>query len=314
VFGTEDAVFEDEIIAGYLRAEQDGVDIITASIINYNGWEDEAWALVGSRLVERGIIVVNAAGNYGGSAGPFLHSTGASGKYVLSAASIDASERAIPAFNATFNLPSSPSNTTKFAYYYNAEFNSPWPTTVSHFPVIPLSLNTTTDNEACEPLPEGTPIFTGSEIVLVRRGGCFDLEKQNNLEALGARFILLYNPDSSGDHSPFLNNSALGLGAVIDTEPSLAIVNTIKAGGNVSASCDITTYIAVDDPTGGRPSQFTSWGALPDLKVKPDIAAPGGNIFSTALGGGYETQSGTSQAAPYIAGVVALWIGKYGGR
>jgi len=101
---------------------------------------------------------------------------------------------------------------------------------------------------------------------------------------------------------------------VIDTEPSLAIVNTIKAGGNVSASFDITTYIAVDDPTGGRPSQFTSWGALPDLKVKPDIAAPGGNIFSTALGGGYETQSGTSQAAPYIAGVAALWIGKYGGR
>jgi hypothetical protein len=309
-------VLEDDIIAAYLLAEQDGCDVITASIINYNGWEDEPWAVVGSRLVERGMIVVNAGGNYGSSAGPFLHSTGASGKYVLSAASIDASQRAIPGFNATFTLPNFPSNTTTYPYYFDPWNNyKPWPTPMFNVPVVPVSLNTTDENQACEPFPEGTKNFTGSEIVLARRGGnCFDSDKQHNLEAIGARYILLYDPIVPSDRSPSPAGDALGLLALVEFEAGVAIIDAIKAGGNVTASFDLGTYVAFDDPAGGIPSSFTSWGALPDLKIKPDIAAPGGNILSTAIGGGYETQGGTSQAAPYIAGVAALWIGKYGGR
>ena len=53
-------------------------------------------------------------------------------------------------------------------------------------------------------------------------------------------------------------------------------------------------------------SPVTSIGAAMDL------AAPGAKIYSTALGGGYVTSSGTSMAAPHVTGAVALYIAANG--
>jgi hypothetical protein len=66
--------------------------------------------------------------------------------------------------------------------------------------------------------------------------------------------------------------------------------------------------------SGGFISTFSTWGPSNELKVNPNIASPGGNIYSTfplALGA-YAILSGTSMATPYITGVATLFLSAKG--
>lgn len=264
--------------------------------------------MVASRIVDQGVIVVIAAGN-AGQDGPWLASNGASGKHVLTVGSVDPSAFPAQTFSVVYSL-NGESNSTEVTYVPG---NSAFPDTIVNLSVVPLTLNTPVENDACEPLPSDTPSFDDS-IVLVKFGGCTVDTKHANVAAFGAQYVLFYSSDNSTESAASLN--ATGLTGAVGADVGKSIIDAVVEGGNVTASFDIQTthYTGAHSAAGGKPALYTSWGGTFDLALKPDISAPGSKILSTYPTDDYRVLSGTSMATPYIAGVAALYVGKFGGR
>ncbi|KAI5860037.1 subtilisin-like protein [Durotheca rogersii] len=308
VFGSGGYSNEETVIEGFLKAFESGADIITASVGESDGFTSNAWAVLASRMVEQGVVVTIAAGN-AGEDGPFLASNGASGKNVITVGAAEPGAFPAQAFSADFSLDGETTK-TRIAYIPDSGF---FPDTIIGWPVRPVTLNSSVQNDACEPLPADTPSFRGT-VALARWGGCDITVKHTNIAAFGAEYILFYNDDGPYK-APYTNNKTGRIGA-IESGAGEAIVGEILAGGAVTASFDIDTahYVGLRNAGGGRPARYTSWGSTYDLALKPDIVAPGTKILSTFPTDEYRVLSGSSMATPYVAGVAALWVGQFGGR
>lgn len=308
VFTDIDGTTEDVLIEAFLMAYQADVDIITCSVGGDGGWSSDAWAVVASRIAEQGIIVTIAGGN-DGEEGPYDGSDGSSGTNVIAVASVEAETVAENAFLANITL-NGQNSSAAIGYYQGFEIV---PSTYTGLPIYAISLNTSSTDDACEPLNVS---LTG-KITLVRVGDCDGTVQQTNIQAAGSHLTVWYLGDDPYNIPDY--EFVGGFTAVISQDAGISIVETIAAGGSVIA--DFTTvadnyFVGMTNPigTGGLPNYYTSWGPLYDLSIKPDISAPGGDILSTYLTDTYAVLSGTSMATPYIAGVAALYIGKFGGR
>ncbi len=100
----------------------------------------------------------------------------------------------------------------------------------------------------------------------------------------------------------------------------MAGILSVHSAGNAGSSCgSINTPAAIYDSsfTVGNTTRTdtlatgSSRGPVwvdSSGRMKPDISAPGSDIYSSVPGGGYATMSGTSMAGPHVAGLAALLI------
>lgn len=137
------------------------------------------------------------------------------------------------------------------------------------------------------------------KIALVKRGSISFNEKLLNAKNHGARGIIVYN-NQAGSIS--MSISDYDIPAVSITQEDGAYLIGLE-DKSLKAFAEL---IVSPDAHANEPSLFSSWGVTPDLKLKPEIAAPGENIYSTLPGNTFGSMSGTSMAAPHIAGCYAL--------
>ena len=297
IFGCDGSSSTDVILEAMEQAQIDGADVINMSLgASFVTWQDYPTAQLADALTANGVTVVISAGNEG-AAGTF--SSGAPGvaSDAITVASVD---------NTHLRTPFATAADGERAYA--AATGGPAAPTSGELALVAAGAAGTEAAQACDPAAVA-PASGAGQALLVERGVCSFYEKALVGQDAGYDAVILYNNSPGAVNPTVEGDPAITIPVVMVSQEDGAALQEALAAGDVTWAWQAGTTV-VENATGGLVSDFSSYGLTAELALKPDVAAPGGSIWSTIPleQGGHGSKSGTSMAAPHVAGAAALML------
>ena len=354
---SEEGANEGYILAALEDALLLGADVVNLSLGSDNGWaeDDTAANHAYERMNEAGLTFMISAGNsadstYNNQYGD--HTLTADPETsMMSAPAVYSTGLAVASMENTINTQSVLFWAGMDGEEHKAAFADPYTVAMKHnlaeesWNVISVGGYGTYEDY----YNAGFRYYSGygekgvSGIALIKRGGglsfaekinvatqfswsYYDSEKGYYVTEYPVKAIIIYDEDPNATEliNMSMENAMMTAcfisgqdGHALAAAAEEAIANGTYATVRVSQEDEF-----VPSATAGQMSSFSSWGAGPALELKPEITAPGGNIWSAIVDvtyspadpsgiyddyeGSYGMMSGTSMAAPHMSGIALL--------
>jgi uncharacterized protein (TIGR03437 family) len=335
--GINDGSSEQAIIQAFEDAMTDGMDVanLSSGYLPISGPFDTAECgdpanepcdpivSVVENAIAAGMVIVIAAGNDGAdgfqsSSGYPTLNTIASPAYSPDAIAVAATDNS-RTFVTTVNI--SGANVPANLLSISALSSTAEPLGIAG-PATLIDASTVGDGYGCSSYPAGS--MTG-DIALIERGpdpeiggtACGFTTKAMNAQAAGAVGVVFYdyNPDNQDQISGAIFDTGAGIPAYfIDNADGVDIKTYVDSTPGAQAA-----LVATAQPTSDSDEvlYFSSHGPVTGTNaLKPDVAAPGGNIYTAAQNldpngelydpSRYTLTQGTSFSTPIVAGIAAM--------
>ena len=306
---------DDALLDSALLASLDDMLVLHPDVINLSlGWTagmdseaDSVYATVYKKLQEAGITVNAASGNafstgYGNNSGKGLPYASDPDSSVMDEPATYSSVVAVASVENALLRNAFTVNGKDIGYQRARGLNGE---KVAFFSDLPAGTYEYVDagfasEEDAAALKAKYPDGLAGKIALVSRGNMTYQKKVENLYDLKPAGIVVYNNVSVG--------SLIAMNLTTQDMPA-AFISQADGQAMLDApehTLSIAEGQVLPQSTVYEASEFSAWGVSPDLRLKPEIAAPGGEVFSSIPDGAYEQSSGTSMATPQMAGVSTI--------